>query len=72
MTFAYVIALLTFGLGICVDRLLIATRELKRARRRRREIDTHGTDAVESWLEATDWTALRPSNGTPFQGEPAE
>jgi hypothetical protein len=73
VTIAYVVGGLCFVLGVAVDRLLVATREINRENRRRarrhEEIEMHGADAVESWLTETDWSAFRPTNGTPFEGD---
>lgn len=41
----------------------------RRRRRRREQIDLDGADATEAWLTAADWTRLRPTNGTPFEGD---
>ena len=56
-------------IGLCtlwLDARLRAARELRRSREYR---DVNGHDAVQSWLDSTDWQQLRPSNGSPWRGE---
>lgn len=58
-------------LAVCVVLLIALSalwvdahlRDGRQARRAQQYRDLHGSDAVDSWLEAIDWERLRPTNG---------